>query len=456
VGAVAALAAAGVVFAEESEKKDEVFKLKTTVTITGAGIVGNPLVAFDISWVDPFLHTYYLADRTNNAIDAIDTKTKGLKQLNQGGFVGNTGVNNTSGPDGVLTAENSTQLWVGDGKSRVWVLNPTTGAVLTAPPGGSNPIYTTLPAGSNPNRADEMCFDPVDHLVMAANNADDPPFATLFSTTSFKVVGKIVFDKTNVPPNGATNGAEQCQWSPRTGLFYISLPGINDPDDGTGAVAVIDPKIGMAPNVGKIVKIFKIPLADCAAPQGMAVGPDRQILLGCNGSSTASAPAAYNTVIINEISGSVIKTLRNQGGNDEVWYNPGDGHYFLAEGQQTPLGAAAATTPYTEQLGVVDSAGKRPDKAVATGTNCNTTRRAHSVAADPDANQAYVPIPGDTGTAGTCPFFESDLCPDPTHGCVAIFGPVGKDDHPRPIVKPGDDDDDHQGDNNHQGDDRQE
>ena len=55
------------------------------------------------------------------------------------------------------------------------------------------------------------------------------------------------------------------------------FPGIaGHPDDGTGAVAVIDPK------TKKVVNTFLIPVDDCAAPQGMAVGPDSQILLGCN------------------------------------------------------------------------------------------------------------------------------------------------------------------------------
>jgi hypothetical protein len=243
---------------------------------------------------------------------------------------------------------------------------------------------------------------------MAANNADDPPFASIISTTTYTVVAKIPFDGTNGAPK-STNGAEQCQWSPRTGMFYISIPGVNDPDDGTGAVAVIDPK------TKKVVKVFPIPLDDCAAPQGMAVGPDSQILLGCN---QPSPNGHSNTVIINEHSGAVVGRLPDLGGNDEVWFNPGDGHYFLAEGQLLP----------TEQLGVVDSAGKKPDQLVVTANNPGgTTRRAHSVAADPGVNEVYVPIPANTTG------FSSPLCSDPTKGCVAVFGPVGKDDHPRTV-----------------------
>ena len=52
----------------------------------------------------------------------------------------------------------------------------------------------------------------------------------------------------------STNGAEQCQWSPRTGMFYITIPRVETPDNGHGVVEVIDPKSG------KIVKTFDIPL----------------------------------------------------------------------------------------------------------------------------------------------------------------------------------------------------
>jgi hypothetical protein len=47
------------------------FTVKTTVTITGV-----PLGSFDISWVDPDLHAYLLSDRSNKAVDVINTVTK--------------------------------------------------------------------------------------------------------------------------------------------------------------------------------------------------------------------------------------------------------------------------------------------------------------------------------------------------------------------------------------------
>jgi hypothetical protein len=256
-----------------------------------------------------------------------------------------------------------------------------------------------------------MCYDPVDHLVMAANNADDPPFVSLISTETYEVVkdGKIEFNGTNGAPN-STNGAEQCQWSPRTGKFYISIPGIAGHPADEGGVAVIDPK------TKRVVKTFIISNADCAAPQGMAVGPDPQILLGCNGDQPAGV---FNTVIINEHSGHVMATLANEGGNDEVWFNPGDGHYFLARGSNLP----------DEFLGIVDARFRSQDQSIQTGTANGTTRRAHSVAADSNTNLVYVPIPA---TGGGTPGFVSSVCGAAAEeGCIAVFGTTNDD---RPIV----------------------
>ena len=35
----------------------------------------------------------------------------------------------------------------------------------------------------------------------------------------------------------------------------------------------------------KVERLFPIPLEDCAGPQGMAIGPNDQILEGCNAAS---------------------------------------------------------------------------------------------------------------------------------------------------------------------------
>src|SRR6202163_1503729 len=76
-----------------------------TKCLTAVSIPGNPLRSFDISWVNPDRAEFYLADRSNLAIDIIDTETLKFKRF-LGGFVGvkltGTGGldNNHSGPDG--------------------------------------------------------------------------------------------------------------------------------------------------------------------------------------------------------------------------------------------------------------------------------------------------------------------------------------------------------------------
>ena len=59
--------------------------------------------------------------------------------------------------------------------------------------------------------------------------------------TDLRADGQISFNGSNGAPK-STNGIEQCQWSPRTGLFYITVPGVKDRNTGEGVVAVISPQ----------------------------------------------------------------------------------------------------------------------------------------------------------------------------------------------------------------------
>jgi hypothetical protein len=383
-GAVAALPSMGA-----TASADEVFKATSAVT----GLGSQKIVSFDISFVDPVLKLYILGDRTNKAVDVVDTTSNAIVgQVGKGSFTGATGNNNTSGPDGVVFVDHK-EIWAGDGNSTVKMFAWPSGALVVPP----------LSTGGA-NRVDEMCYDPRDHLVLMANNAETPfPFATLVDSTSHTIKKKITFDGTNGTPK-ATNGAEQCQWGPRTGKFYISIPEINGPGDNSvaGGVAVIDPKSM------KVEKTFIISHDACAGPQGMAIGPDNQILLGCNG---ASGDGKHSTVIINEHSGAIIAVLHNESGADEVWFNEGDGQYFLAR--------SAADGP-NQLLGVVDASGHREDQSVPIAKS--VTINAHSVAADPDQNQVYGPIPGaNTAVPAGASTVCSSVGGSDTQGCIAVF-----------------------------------
>jgi hypothetical protein len=376
----------------ESAAKDEVFGVTSVINLPDSQKLG----AFDISFVDPAHGVYLLADRTNASVDVTDTSNNQLIDQFKPGFVGATGNNDTSGPNGVLVA-NGNQLWAGDGMSRVWVLDVTTGAVI------KGPISTAITAGDQ-TRADELCHDDQNQIILIANDASEPhPFVTFISSTSFSILGTIVMDGKDGRPD-AVGGIEQCQWSPRTGKFYLNVPNpASNPNDGV--VLKIDPVSR------KIEKTISLTDSGCGGNNGMAIGPFPQILLGC----TNLGP---NSVIINANSGAIIGTLADEAGADEVWYNPGNNQYFLGNGNHlTAVGGSPAPT-----LGVVDATGKREDSSPTSAVG------SHSVAADPVKNQVYVPInsnPAQGGASGICGANGGSNA----NGCIAVFTVIsGTDD----------------------------
>ena len=370
----------------------EVFTATSLVT----GLGSQTITRFDISFVDPTLNLYLLADRTNRAVNVVDTTNNQLLiQLKSDlcptaatpcPFAGFTGNNDTSGPDGVLTVGH--EVWAGDGNSTIKVID-----LLSH-------VTTHVINTGGTKRADELCLDPRDNLVLMANDADSPPFVTLISTVNYSVLKTIKMDGTNGTPK-ATNGIEQCQWRPSTGMFYINIPEVNGPGDDTQPGAVLE----ISPETMTIVDTFTIPLGVCAGPQGMALGPENQILLGCN-NPNHTVPS---TVVINQRSGTVIHVLANEDGADEVWLNEGDGHYFLAESAARP----------NQRLGVVDAqtGNEEPSANIGVaGAGGN-----HSVAADPVRNQVYVPIASNSGST-IC----GSLGGSNSQGCIAVFTTPGQ------------------------------
>jgi hypothetical protein len=310
---------------------------------------------------------------------------------------------------------NHREIWAGDGNSTIKVIDLFSGKT-------THVINT-----GGVKRADELCFDPRDQLVVMANDAETPfPFVTLISTLNYSVLQTIVMNGNTAPGGGkntpkATNGIEQCQWDLRTGNFYVNIPEVNGPRDDTapGAVVVISPK---AETLGKILEVFSIPLGKCAGPQGMAIGPDHQILLGCN-DPNKTVPS---TVIIDDRNGRVVETVQGEDGSDEVWYNPGDGQYFLAR--------SGGANP--QKLGIIDvnddPAPKDLDIATGLPNNPPTSPHGtnHSVAADPIFNQVYVPIASTSGSSLCSLSGGSD-----TQGCIAIFTSTANDDAPIPLAR---------------------
>lgn len=387
---------AALLLARGAASADEVFQGRAQVSLPG----GEKITSFDISFVDPVIGLYLLADRTNKAVDVIDTTTNTVLVQLTSSFAGATPSNDNAGPDGIITV-NHREVWAGDGPSEVKVINLF-----------SQQTTHVIPTGGV-NRADELCFDPTDELVLVANDAESPfPFVSIISTVNYSVLARITMNGT-VAPGGtikspaATNGIEQCQWDERTKKFYVNIPEVNGPGNDTQPGAVVT----ISPTTLQIVNVFSIPIANCAGPQGMAIGPGHQILLGCN-DPNKTVPS---TVVIDDRNGGILGTVPNEDGADEVWYNSGDDQYFLARS-----GGLIGLT-LAQQLGVIDATKVLPvDQSVDVGLPnlppASPHGTAHSVAADPVFNQVYVPIPSTAGGTVCSSAGGSDA-----QGCIAVF-----------------------------------
>lgn len=372
---------------------EEQLVLKKLIDVQGAG-----LGAFDISFVDPRIGLYVLSDRTNASVDLFNSDDATFSgrvgsQCPAGDpapyfcFAGVQATTSISGPDGVTTVGNK-EIWAGDGDSRIKVIDIATRSFITT-------IFT-----GGKFRVDEMSYDSRDHILAAANNADTPPFLTLFDTDKKTIIGQMVFTTAGVGVD-AENGLEQSKWSPETGLFYVSVPQVGS-NPATGGVAVIDPAT---------MKVVRTLLVSNCSPAGLALGPRHEALLGC--SAAFGTPATTQSVMIDitskstAIDGAVVATVPI-GGSDEVWYDPGTVHYFLAA--RGNLNSSGKVTPI---LGSIDAVAHTLDPSAATSTT------AHSVAADRFSHDVFVPIgfvpPG--SPAGTDP-----TNPCPAKGCIAVFG----------------------------------
>jgi len=389
------------------------------ISIAGVPGATGTVSSFDISFVDGATHTYVLGDRTNNGVDVIDTKTNTLRMIaGQGLFKGVVAVcavaNSCSGPNGVLivngTADSNGNITGGE------IFAGDAGAGLTSGPGCVSPsqcssvkvlslVTGALIANINTGgqfRNDEMCFDPTDNLVMAVNNADTPPYANIIDVSTNKIVAQIPW------PNNS-NGAEQCLYNPRTGLFYETAPELSGPGDNSqpGAINVVDPKVAIAQNFSgtpgpgqgndvPVVATYVLPLTACDGPQGMALGPAPQMLVGCNG-GPASAQSNDASVVINDgstggVPGSVIAELPNQDGPDEVDFNSSSRLYTLLKSTKT-------VTNLVGNIGMVSATTFQADVNIPTVA---TSGGAHSVASDADSRSTYVPIPIASAASKLC------------------------------------------------------
>jgi hypothetical protein len=105
--------------------------------------------------------------------------------------------------------------------------------------------------------------------------------------------------------------------------------------------------------------------------------------------------------------GSIDKAVAGVSGSDEVWFNKGDGNYYLA----------ARNNPGGPVLGVIDAQSMTLVQLVPTiNTPAKTSPppvpagSSHSVAANPKNNHVFVPLPA------------NNIAPNCLLGCIGVYG----------------------------------
>jgi len=327
---VALLAASASIFAQTTPQP---YQLITTIPVPGG------LAGFDIAWVDPGSQRFYLADRTatkgTGRIDVIDTQTNTLlytipTSKAEIGFTGTvpsvTPGCTISGPNGVVAIPQKNQLYVGDGDSTVKVVDLAAKAVVAVIPTGGK------------CRADELAYDPLDHIIMIANPSDNPPYLTFISTDTQTVVGRYTYP-------GSQVGIEQPVWNPLTKRFYVSIPATAAT---VGSVDVINPIT--------MLKEASYQTTTCS-PAGLVLTPNQHLMTSCG-------------IVLDARSGGIIATVAGPS-TDQLWYNPGDNRYYFGA-----PGMAVVDADTNQIVGTFPSAA------------------GHTLAVDPNNNHVFAPVTG--------------------------------------------------------------
>lgn len=306
---------------------------------------GSPtnLRAFDVSWNDNSTQKYYLADRTNNAIDLVDSATDTfLGFIGQGHYTGSRPCPDNprdlrlcAGPNGVVT-DDLGHVWSGDGDANIIEADATR-------PGTT--IIRSIPTNGK-GRIDEMAYDPTSRILLAENDGDSPPYIVFVSVTDGSVLGRYVYPKEQ-------DGMEQPAWARETGLFYQNVPG------KTNRIDVFDPH--KLPNP---VKSFPV---ECSGGSlgltlsGLTVGPNGRLMTVCG---------SLGGLGIDPRTGKTGNTIPEGSDADEVWYDSGSNNYYFS----------------ASKLAVVSGVTEKFLTYIPLGS--------HSVAANARNKHVFVPVAG--------------------------------------------------------------
>src|SRR5260370_20741481 len=162
------------------------------------------------------------------------------------------------------------------------------------------------------------------------------------------------------------------------------------------------------------------PVKFCSAA-GLTVGPPPDLLVGCNTNfdtagnvwdPNGTVSAAPKAVILNVLTGGTTD-VPGVGAGDQVWFNKGDGRYYVTGSGSPFRPLPAATAKGATPLAVIDAEDPTqiqlvPPYNVPAGTR-HPAGTAHSVAVNAGNNRVFVPLAA------------NNAFPNCLTGCIAVF-----------------------------------
>ena len=324
-------------------------------------IPGAPITSFGVITIDPTSGRGYLADKDNAAIDIIDTRTDTYVGRISG-FAGNARGGASAGPNGIVVVNDGAELWASDGDSTIKVIDPKTGKILD-----------TIATGGK-KRANAMAYDPKERIIIVANPNEEPPFLSLVSTQSHKILAKI-------PVEDAAESLERSVFYAPTGTFFTDVPMLRS-DHANGALAETDPKTGK----------LTLHQVDHCNPHSVVIASDATMFLGCAMAPAGSKTPGGELAIFDIQAGKAVSYLAGLGGQGDTAVNPALGLFYQS----------ASNNVDGPKLRVIDIKSRKLVQAVPTSNG------AHSMAVDLARNHVYLPTTTKDGPCG---------------GCIQVFAP---------------------------------
>ena len=352
----------------------------------------KPILNGTKSWV--YRGRYYVTELANASVYIFDVITHhSVGQVT--GFVGSTGNAATSGPNSITFSRDG-HAWVSDGNSAVQVVDLSTGSIVAT-------ISTAIPACDNGTahfcqRTNEITYDPEHEIIFVENpsplavggtHAAIDPYSTFISADPpYTVLGTVTFP--------GAGGQEAPVWDPQ---LHRLLSAVTGKLSGTTVVtpqyvAVINPVTRAIENKYVI---------DCQALIGVvtlgindpSLGPDQHMVI----------PGCGHAVLLDAATGHIFTVLRQIGGGNETWYNPGDNRFYVT-------GIDSTQTPPVNSLGVIDASDLTFLQGVAAVGATNP-------ASSSENNETFAVVPANASTATGCTAFGFQ-----TSGCIVVFGHV--------------------------------